>query len=518
MTESMSNDISAGQKNISYEMLFCVVSWSLLQAATAAVTFSPSVHLGEANDAVNIGIDRGLLFLSIVLTYLSDFSICPRRENIVIGQVLSAILFMQLPLLAIADTQSAFEIPYPLARASWVLCGVGIGVGNIAWMESHLALDIDEFNHTSHWSIIAFTTILAAILLIPEPYILIAILVMFIAGTLLSGRLPGNIQQPEITEGKAIFDAKKQKPIVWNGSFVLLVNGIAEGMIAGLIVYRAASGTIHPVSIGVCTMLSAVIYVTFRKLSPGLLSPERNQLLFHPILIVAIVCVGFVMRPYNVIPAMIAFAILYLIDRVNYLALVLRGFLLEDSPTFFFERRRIWILIGLTIGWFIGAFVASEAGHGTFPYFSLGIIALICSHFSIIAVKPEWSPFTRGFIRGNEAERDSEKWSDLDSTGTAAASTPQSDNSQYITSRFKYKCAAVATEASLTPRESEVLCYLAKGRNAKYIASQLFISERTVKTHGYHIYQKLGIHSQQELIDLVENAETSSNSAEKRVL
>lgn len=30
------------------------------------------------------------------------------------------------------------------------------------------------------------------------------------------------------------------------------------------------------------------------------------------------------------------------------------------------------------------------------------------------------------------------------------------------------------------------------------------IAERTVKTHTYHIYQKMGIHSQQELIDIVE--------------
>ena len=59
----------------------------------------------------------------------------------------------------------------------------------------------------------------------------------------------------------------------------------------------------------------------------------------------------------------------------------------------------------------------------------------------------------------------------------------------------------------LTPRESEILFYLAKGRNAKHIADQLYVAERTVKTHTYHIYQKMGIHSQQELIDIVENEE-----------
>ena len=64
-----------------------------------------------------------------------------------------------------------------------------------------------------------------------------------------------------------------------------------------------------------------------------------------------------------------------------------------------------------------------------------------------------------------------------------------------------------------TPREGVILLYLAKGRNAKYIAAQLYVAERTVKTHTYHIYQKMGIHSQQELINIVENEEGAGRAA-----
>nr|WP_277926882.1 LuxR C-terminal-related transcriptional regulator [Adlercreutzia sp. JBNU-10] len=64
-----------------------------------------------------------------------------------------------------------------------------------------------------------------------------------------------------------------------------------------------------------------------------------------------------------------------------------------------------------------------------------------------------------------------------------------------------------AQRYDLTPREGEILSYLARGRNAKYIADQLFVAERTVKTHTYHIYQKMDIHSQQELINIVEETE-----------
>ena len=46
-----------------------------------------------------------------------------------------------------------------------------------------------------------------------------------------------------------------------------------------------------------------------------------------------------------------------------------------------------------------------------------------------------------------------------------------------------------------------------KGRNARHIADQLYVAERTIKTHTYHIYQKMGINSQQELISIVDSTE-----------
>lgn len=45
---------------------------------------------------------------------------------------------------------------------------------------------------------------------------------------------------------------------------------------------------------------------------------------------------------------------------------------------------------------------------------------------------------------------------------------------------------------------------LAHGRNAPYIQEWLVLSRNTVKTRVQNIYAKLGSHSQQELIDVVE--------------
>lgn len=65
-------------------------------------------------------------------------------------------------------------------------------------------------------------------------------------------------------------------------------------------------------------------------------------------------------------------------------------------------------------------------------------------------------------------------------------------------------CSAVASEHGLTPRESEVLVFLAKGRTIPIIARDLQIAKGTARTHAERIYRKLDVHKQQELIDLVE--------------
>ena len=56
----------------------------------------------------------------------------------------------------------------------------------------------------------------------------------------------------------------------------------------------------------------------------------------------------------------------------------------------------------------------------------------------------------------------------------------------------------------LTPREREIALLLSQGRSLPYIQEKLSIAEGTARTHVAHIYQKLGVHSRQEFLDLVE--------------
>jgi DNA-binding NarL/FixJ family response regulator len=57
-----------------------------------------------------------------------------------------------------------------------------------------------------------------------------------------------------------------------------------------------------------------------------------------------------------------------------------------------------------------------------------------------------------------------------------------------------------AEEAALSARESEVLCFIAKGFSFGEIARLLGVSPHTVTTHVKKIYQKLAVHSRGEAV------------------
>lgn len=57
-----------------------------------------------------------------------------------------------------------------------------------------------------------------------------------------------------------------------------------------------------------------------------------------------------------------------------------------------------------------------------------------------------------------------------------------------------------ADYGSLTPREQEVMRFLAEGLSSRAVADKLFISPKTVENHRANIMNKLGLHSTMELV------------------
>lgn len=68
------------------------------------------------------------------------------------------------------------------------------------------------------------------------------------------------------------------------------------------------------------------------------------------------------------------------------------------------------------------------------------------------------------------------------------------------------KVDIVAEEHGISGRALEVMLLLAQGRTATRIEQELYISRGTVNTYSHRLYQKLGVHSRQELLDLIYEA------------
>lgn len=63
----------------------------------------------------------------------------------------------------------------------------------------------------------------------------------------------------------------------------------------------------------------------------------------------------------------------------------------------------------------------------------------------------------------------------------------------------------ISEQYKLSAREKEILGYLGRGRSVPYMREAMTISKSTIETHIKHIYAKTGVHSKQELLDLIES-------------
>ncbi|MDR1712984.1 MAG: LuxR C-terminal-related transcriptional regulator [Coriobacteriales bacterium] len=163
---------------------------------------------------------------------------------------------------------------------------------------------------------------------------------------------------------------------------------------------------------------------------------------------------------------------------------------------------------GLVVGWLFTGLVARH-----FSGLPLNVTMVGCAFLAVAVLLVFW-PTRRhhiswivGAIREDSQALTSQEillpaLSNL--TANDQVANPDGLLSADASARLALVCAVIAQHYQLSPRESEVLVYLAKGRNAAYIRERLCLSSNTVKTHINGIYHKLDVHSRQQILDFVE--------------
>lgn len=97
-----------------------------------------------------------------------------------------------------------------------------------------------------------------------------------------------------------------------------------------------------------------------------------------------------------------------------------------------------------------------------------------------------------------------------DSQGVGRAACAPTSPKAHVAGVDSGSLRQIAVSHGLSPRETDVFLLLSQGYSRKYICDELFIADGTASTHIGRIYEKLGVHSKQELLSVVHrNGETS---------
>lgn len=137
------------------------------------------------------------------------------------------------------------------------------------------------------------------------------------------------------------------------------------------------------------------------------------------------------------------------------------------------------LYLGLTLGYFL-----VDVGVGLFDAAPLVVVSLLAFVLMLAA------------LLITSTENDSKAWGSLRPSGVHA-----------LRPYFHDAVAVLAQSVDLTERQREVYGLLCQGRSKKEIASELFLSQETVKVHMRNVYRRFDVHSQQELRRLLEAEE-----------
>lgn len=149
-------------------------------------------------------------------------------------------------------------------------------------------------------------------------------------------------------------------------------------------------------------------------------------------------------------------------------------------------------LAGVALGFFFASRVGSEV-------VALLVLALVVVYLFSTVVLFVLKDRSLAALGGRDGEQAAASASGSDAAVASAEPAPV----LIVEDRVQRSCAVLAARAQLTPRETDVLGCLAQGRSTQYMAEYLCISENTVKSHVRNVYQKLGVHSKQDIIDII---------------
>lgn len=489
MTESTSLEKPQVEGRFTPRSLLGAVGFTIMLASMLIGVYSTVLNTELTAHPATFAFLRGIALLFMAATYFAVYEFLPNRNAIVRRKIIKFVFFILqalLPACCIMEHVTQIIFSPIVIGILWALWGIAVGYFTCSWIDG--LSNVDE-QLVSPVIIIAFVG--ASILLVfvsssyqPLGAISYLAIVAISFAILLEARNdiptePTSMDSPNEKWLKERAHFKKE------GSYIMFVDGLLIANVAAFLLAKITRLDLSPALVGLSFIGTMLLFELLRRKVPHLLSLRESQLFFLPFIVCGLTLMTFTVGIPQIAVAFVLMLILFAFEISNTSSLAIRSNALAVSPCICFAKGRIFVVLGQSVGWFIGSFLASSTVR-YLPVLFVVFVFLVCLYVSIVALKAA----DLSSLAEDQA---------IEEPGLASISEQASPEKT-----LKDKCAHVAMAYDLTPREGEILLFLARGRNAKYIADKFFVSERTVKTHIYHIYQKMDLHSQQDLINIVD--------------
>ncbi len=456
---------------------FSALGYGLLEAWSFCIVYSRSNTVGGF-DAYHFGNDLPETF-RLVLTNSSDAAV-------MLGTLAFVLLCLRSDRIRNHRKVTVAATAFNVVGTALIFAGnalaslIGLtiaGLGNawlwISWGDVYSRLDIESVELTSISSVILQVVVTLLIFVLPQSVQMIALLLAAPVSCLFyvkATRFYGNESKDAICE-RAL-----QAPIVFNGRFAARAI-IGLGIPIALVYYLWDAGFSFPMMnnglelvVVIGLLLFALVFIAFVRFAAGF---SISSICRIELALAVGTCLIALVDPGAPLGSSLVFAGVLV---SQYLMLVycarLHGQGLGNVVFVFGSGQLINHGFGL-----LGSTAASLRDPGSLFAFSPSTACVLCA-IAFFAVT---------LVQGSDGE-------------TTSTSTNTLENEALQESALRQ----LAKEFHLSSRETEIFFLLAKGRSAPFIRDELMISLNTVSSHVKHIYAKTGIHSRQELIDLVD--------------
>lgn len=396
----------------------------------------------------------------------------------------TAVLSVLLPVTALL-LYSGIHVPLPVTATANFCAGLAGAKLTVSWLDASSLVRTQSYQRFVSLSLFGGGILFALVAFLPTMVQPVFCILYALASLFLHRFIGTHHEEREdapdiqaVTKSPWVFTREIEPSLVAFGivfglTFVYLFNSGAQAVLAGLAFVLPGAGVIAVLShfgksVGITAIQRVLLCVTVLAC---LLVPFATD-------IVQIGCSCLVVASWAAFMS------------VNYAHLVQKSTDLWDAPVFRqIPVRLVFSALGFLTGWGIATAITLLYG----AHSDVFMIVRLCMAFLLVAIVMLFFPVSKHHLEGADEDPD-------EPAAPAVAVVPNMTEKEL----FERRCNAVASLYQLSPREIDILKFLAKGRNAAYIQNKLTISPHTVKSHIYSIYRKLDIHSQQKLMDFVE--------------